>query len=252
MIRLAGARLKPHCSADRMMHLVVPKLFTKWILLAVLFAAVSPGRCDLLFVSEPLRLVGEPAFSADGLNLLVDAVSREPVALLQDPSQRLTSEIRPRTLQGVQNTTAASDLPVLRVTDLLPDFWAAPAMWQHFQAGPESFSGVGRDQRIKDWAGRPQTDRRAYALDNGAAPRSAAAALAPRGAGRLTVSRGRAYLSLGWSGFAGRIYALEFTPDLKVPFRALQTFINPQDGVVTIGLSLDGRSSYYRVAELSP
>lgn len=221
-------------------------------LLMFLVAGGNPGGSHLALASEPFPLVGEPVFSADGLTLLVDALDRAPWALLRDPSQQMTSDRRPLTIRTVQDDIASPGLPVLRVTCVLPEFWAEPAVWQHFRGGPESFSGFGKDQRIKDWAGRPHTDRRAYAMDNGLALSDTTTVGSPRGPGRLTLERGRLTLSLKWNGVAGRVYSLEFTPDLKTAFRTLITFINPQDGVVTIPVSPDGGSGYYRVAELSP
>jgi hypothetical protein len=217
--------------------------------MAILLATSGVSQTDLLFATEPLRMVAEPAFSVEGLTLLLDVVEGAPVALLQDPSVCLTPERRPVTFLATQEKTELSDLPVLRVTDVVPDFWAEPAVWRHFRGGPASFSGIGRDQQYKDWAGRPQTDQRAYALDNGFASSNAPL---PSGVGRLLVVGPPESPSMMWSGAAGRIYALEFTPDLHSRFQRIRTFINLRAGVVTIPLSLEGRSGYYRVAEVTP
>lgn len=246
----AGNRVS--CAHEHRMMRSIRSILAKSGILMFLVIGGNRGGSDLALASESFPLVGEPVFSADGLTLLVDALDRAPLALLRDRSQQMPSDRRLLTLRTVQDDIASSRLPVLHVTCVLPEYWAEPAVWQHFRGGPESFSGFGKDQRLKDWAGRPHTDRRAYALDNGLASSHPSTAGLPNGPSRLTVERGRATLSVEWNGVAGRVYSLEFTPDLGTAFRTLLTFINPQDRVVTIPVSPDGGSGYYRVAELLP
>lgn len=234
------------------MPCVAVKRLARWCLGALLFTAAVPGAPGGVSASEPLSVAGQPAYAAAGYTLLLDPVERHPVGLLQPPAGPVVLERRTLTLHVLQENSASSGLPVLRVTDVLPEFWAEPSVWAPFRAGPAAFSGLGRDQRIKDWAGRPETDRRAYALDNGLTPRRSAASFSPPGTGRLRWVLDTRLFSLAWNGVAGRVYAVEYAADLHTPFRTLRTFIHPEDGEVTLSFSPDGPAGFYRVSELSP
>lgn len=220
-------------------------------LLALLFAA-GPAASGWLRASEPLPVSGKAAVSVDNLSLLLHPLTGAPIALLADPAQQLPGDRRHLTLHTIREDAESSDLPLLRVTGVLPEFWAEPASWRLFPGGPGAYSGYGRDQRWKDWAGRPHTDRRAYPLDNGPGGRPLPAAPAPPGAGQLNLAPGAGSLSLSWAGAAGRVYTIEHTPDLSVPFRPVRTFINPRDGAVSVDLPTNERSGYYRVLETTP
>jgi hypothetical protein len=196
--------------------------------------------------------MGLPSASYEGLTLLIDPLAHVPVALLLDATDRLPPGRRSLTLHGIQDDSVSLGLPVFRVTDALPEFWAEPAVWQPFRTGPAAFSGLGRELRTKDWAGRPFADRRAYALDNGLPARWTAAALSPSGVGMLEWSAVRGSLSLAWDGVAGRIYGLEYTEDLNRSFRNLRTWIAPADGRLHLELPVAAAAGFYRLLELPP
>ncbi len=211
------------------------------------------GLVDGSRASESVWTVGRSSMVAGGYTLLLNPVDGIPAALLDDPFHLMVPERRLAALRGVAEVAATTGLPVLRVTCVLPEFWAEPAAWGHFRAGPDAYSGEGRAVGIKDWAGRPETDRRAYALDNGLPPRMTAQSFPPLGGGQLTLVRGAASLLISWRGGEGRVYALEFTGDLATPFRAVSTFIQAEDGEVTLSVSPeDGEAGYYRVSEQLP
>ncbi|MCL4179662.1 MAG: hypothetical protein KJ072_18180 [Verrucomicrobia bacterium] len=210
------------------------------------------GACTVVLGGEPLAMVGQPAASYEGLTLLLDPSDHTRMALLLDPTDRLPPERRSQTLHGMQVESVSAELPVFRVTDALPEFWAEPAIWQHFRVGPAAFSGMGRGLPTKDWGGRPFTDRRAYALDSGLPARRTAAALSPSGVGMLELSAGRASLSLAWDGVAGRIYGLEYSEDLNQSFRNLRTWIAPADGRLHLELPVAAAAGFYRLVELPP
>jgi hypothetical protein len=174
------------------------------------------------------------------------------VALLRDATNLLPPGRRSLTLHGIEEDSVSGGLPVFRVTEALPEFWAEPAVWQHFRAGPASYSGMGRELRTKDWAGWPFRDRRAYALDNGLPARRTAAALSPPGVGALELSIEGTSLGLAWEGVAGRIYSLEHTEDLNLSFRNLRTWIAPADGRLNLELPADVVAGFYRLVELPP
>jgi hypothetical protein len=224
----------------------------RWMPLGWSFVLAVFGGCIVVYANDPLPMVGRPAASYEGLTLLMDPLEHAPVALLLNATDRLPPGGRSLTLHGIQDELVAADLPVFRVTDVLPEFWAEPAVWQHFRAGPAAFSGMGRPLRTKDWAGRPFTDRRAYALDNGLPARRTAAALSPSGVGMLEWSAGRGSLLLAWDGVAGRIYGLEYTEDLNRSFRNLRTWIAPADGRLHLELPVAAAAGFYRLVELPP
>jgi hypothetical protein len=220
--------------------------------LGLSFAFAVIGACTVVRGGDPLPMVGQPSASYEGVTLLVDPLEHAPVAFLLEATERLPPGRRSLTLLGIQDASVAVGLPRFRVTDALPEFWAEPAVWQSFRAGPAAFSGQGRELRTKDWAGRPFADRRAYALDNGLSARRTAAPLSPSGVGMLQLSAGRASLLLAWDGAAGRIYALEHTEDLNRSFRNLRTWIAPADGRLHLELPVAAAAGFYRLVELSP
>lgn len=226
---------------------------------------IRPGRCFAaglfgvllsvaVLASEPLPVVGQPAASVDGLTLLLDPVDGTPIALLEGAVGRLPPQRRSLTLHGFRDETSSAGLPLLRVTDVLPEHWAEPAVWQPFRTGPAAYSGLGRELRMKDWAGRPLTDRRAYGLDNGLPSRRTSAAFSGPGVGTVGLSVGPSSISfsLTWTGVAGRLYAVEHTADLSRSFRVIRTLIAAEDRQLMVELPADGAAGFYRVVELPP
>ena len=234
------------------MSLVTVQPIVRWMPLGLSCVFAIFGACFVVRGGGPLPIVGLPSASYEGLTLLIDPLEHAPVALLLEATDRLPPGRRSLTLHGIQDDSVAVGLPRFRVTDALPEFWAEPAVWQPFRTGPAAFSGLGRELRTKDWAGRPFADRRAYALDNGLPARRTAAALSPPGVGMLELSAGRASLSLAWDGVAGRIYALEHTEDLNRSFRNLRTWIAPADGRLHLELPVAAAAGFYRLVELPP
>ncbi len=250
IIPLAGCGGEPHDTRNHDMCFATASSMIRWMLHAWRCVVGVAGACTMVLGGEPLAMVGQPAASYEGLTLLLDQSDRTRMALLLDPTDRLSPERRSQTLHGIQVESGSADLPVFRVTDALPEFWAEPAVWQHFRVGPAAFSGRGRELRTKDWGGRPFADRRAYALDNGWPARRTAAAFSPSGVGRLEVSAVRGALSLAWYGVAGRVYGLEYTDDLKQSFRNLRTWIAPADGRLHLELPVAAAAGFYRLVEL--
>ncbi len=230
----------------------VTRLMARRLVLDLLFGAGILAACSALTGAEEFVVVGQPGATAGALTVWLDPLDGTPVGLLarSGAADWLTPEDRVMTLHVVRDDMRSGGLPVLRVTDVLPEYWAEPAVWQHFRVGPASFSGRGRDLRIKDWAGRPFTNRRGYALDGGLAPRRTAASVSPAGPGILALASGETALSLTWSGVAGRVYALEHAADLSGPFVPRRTLIASDDGPVTILLAAEDAAGFYRVAEL--
>jgi hypothetical protein len=224
----------------------------RWMPLEWLCVLAVVGGCTVVHGGGPLAVVGQPAASYEGVTLLLDPLECAPVALLRDATNLLPPGRRSLTLHGIQDDSVSAGVPVFRVTDALPEFWAEPAVWQHFRAGPAAYSGMGRELRTKDWAGRPFTDRRAYTLDNGLPARRTAGALSPPGVGVLELSVGGASLSLAWEGVGGRIYSLEYSEDLNLSFRNLRIWIAPADGRLNLELRADAVAGFYRLVELPP
>lgn len=186
------------------------------------------------------------------MTLLLDAVERDPVALLLDPDTRLAEHARPVVLQTVWENSEASGLPRLRLTDPLPEFWVQPASWRPFVRGPESYSGMGREVRARDWAGISATDRRAYRLDPGLRATPTLSSVAPPGVGLLRLGGSTGSFRVNWNGVAGRVYQLYYTADLGSPFQLMDTLIASEDGQAQFALPTLGTLGFYRIAEITP
>jgi hypothetical protein len=215
-----------------------------------LFLAFLPFGCA--FGDEALPICVLPSVSAGGMTLLLDAVERDPVALLLDPDTRLLEHDRPAVLQTVWENPEATGLPRLRLADPLPEFWVQPASWRPFVRGPEGYSGMGTEVRARDWAGIPATDRRAYRLDPGLRKAPTLSSVAPPGAGLLRLGGSTGAFRLTWNGVAGRVYQLYYTADLGRPFQLVDILIASEDGEAQFALPTLGSSGFYRVAEVTP
>ena len=143
-------------SAPRM-SLVTAQPMVRWMPLGLSFAFAVVGACTVVRGGGPLPMVGQPAASYEGLTLLMDPLERAPVALLLDATDRLPPGRRSLTLLGIQDDSVSVGLPRFRVTDALPEFWAEPAVWQHFRLGRPRFPAwdascgprIGRAGRLR-------------------------------------------------------------------------------------------------------
>jgi hypothetical protein len=178
--------------------------------------------------------------------MLRDPFSGYPMALLDDRFQRLLPS-QAGIIQGTHKENS-SGLPVLVVGDVSPEFWAQPSAWKMFQRGPSAYSGFGNDISPREWAGRPASDRRAYALDPGPKqyvpiPRST------EGVGLIQIQIAAGSVLLRWQARPGRIYVIESTAALGKSFEPLQTMSSLEEGPVVLQLPRTSAHQFYRVAE---
>jgi hypothetical protein len=218
------------------------------------FLGLALGLLYLGFArgGEPLSVCAVPALSSGGLTLLLDPVELTPIALLSDPDARLPLNRWPMVLQTVQDNPGAAGLPLVRLTDALPEFWAQPASWMSFVRGPEAYSGLGTEVRARDWAGMPATDRRSYRLDPGLKPDPTPNSSTPPGGGLMRVQVSPGSLRLAWNGLAGRVYQVQYTTDLRRPFQSVQTLIASEDGEAQVALPISDSQGFFRLVEIAP
>ena len=218
----------------------------RWRILAL--AALAQIMPALATASEPLAASGTWD-SLDEINwLLRDPLTAKPGALLHDPSGWLLSAGGSGVIQGSVEPNPAG-LDIVSVDDVLPEFWAQPCVWNPVQRGPSAYSGFGTDAGPREWAGRTDFDRRAYALDPGSRAQDELAAPETPGAGTITIQVIPGSLVLIWHGLSGRIYAIESTPSLNQPFQLMQTVGSLTDGDISIELPMSPGHGFYRVAE---
>ena len=213
---------------------------------AWLVTGAAPG-------DSPFPTSGFRSVAAGGWSLLVDPLTAETVAILEDPALRLPPEPGSLVLQSEGQVPAAGVPAWLRVVDALPEFWAEPAIWGHFLKGPGAASGWGRDTGHAGWQGSPFPDRRAYRLDPGL--RSVALAGYLPGVpniGTLGLHPGPGGLQLTFNAMAGRLYEVQFTRSLLTPFVLQQTVIGLANGPQTVGLPADGSTGFYRLVQRPP
>jgi hypothetical protein len=98
---------------------------------------------------------------------LRDANNGALLAGLRDPDNRLNGVGPSGRVTILAETTYARELdglPIYRVVELLPEYWAQP--WGRSARRPSNFSGPP-SARAKDFAGTPATTYRSYGWDNG-------------------------------------------------------------------------------------
>ncbi len=212
-----------------------------WVV-AVVMAAAHPG------IAVELRAVAgkwEPTGGSDWV--LRDALTRRPVALVEDAFGRLAVG-GSGVIQGALDSNLEG-LGILTVYDVSPEFWAQPSVWNTFQRGPSGFAGFGRDAGPREWAGRPAFDRRADALDPGwqVVGNSSAPVSAP--ATSLGIQANPGSLVLHWPAPRGHLYVIESAPSLDQPFQPFKTFGSVAEGEISVVLPTDSQQGYYRVTE---
>jgi hypothetical protein len=137
--------------------------------LAALFFALTIS-CAIT-AGEPISFSGilqrQPVGQFLSSAFLRDANNGALVAGLRDPQNRLGGVGISGHVTILAETTYAREvngLPIYRVLELLPEYWAQP--WGRSARKPSNFSGPP-DTRAKDFAGTPATTYRSYAMDNG-------------------------------------------------------------------------------------
>jgi hypothetical protein len=197
--------------------------------------------------SEPVAVAGvwEPSAGVDWL--LRDPLTAQSAALLDDPFQRV-SPGGAGVLQGTIET-ASGGLPVIQVQDVSPEFWAQPSVWIPFQRGPSAYSGIGRDSGPREWAGRPEFDRRAYALDPGWRKHVSYVAGPPSRIGAISVQVIPGSVVLSWRALPGRRYVVESTAALGERFQSVRTIDSRSDQNISLELPINAAQEFYRVAE---
>lgn len=201
----------------------------------------------------PLAVAGKLGASVGGTAILLDPIYGIALATLEDPSSLLPEAPRSMVLQTTTSTLITGKTPVLRVLDVLPEFWAEPAVWGHFLKGPGAASGFGNEILPRDWAGRPATDRRAYPLDAGLRSVELAESFSiPFTLGTLHINYLRSGILLSFTGRAAHAYAIQYTAALTRPFSVIQTVISPDSSSQTAVLPILGGSGFFRVVELTP
>jgi hypothetical protein len=206
------------------------------------------------FLLFPVLAFGEPWAASvhwERVNgagwLLRDVSTSEPVALASDPAQVLSST-QPGVVQGAMERSG--DLPVVTVNDRFPEFWAQPSVWNSFQRGPSTFSGLGRDVGPEHWAGRIAADRRASAFDPGQRSRVVRTGVSPQ-PGPIRYEHYDGGLLLAWAGDPGRVYVLEASDSLSEPFHVIEVFGAVGQGELSISLATTpGGQRFYRIKEV--
>jgi hypothetical protein len=203
---------------------------------------------DTAAASEPRAVAGQWEQVGETDWLLRDPLTAHPVALLEDPFGWLLRGGG----QGVIDTAWTSHpagLDVMNVEEVSPEFWAQPSAWNMFQRGPSMYSGFGRDAGPREWAGRPDFDRRAYDLDSGWQVEEVLATPPTPGVGPIKIQVKAGLLALHWQALAGRVYVIEFTPALTRPFQTLQTLGSLVEGDMSMELPMSSADGFYRIAE---
>jgi hypothetical protein len=212
--------------------------------------------CALAMTVEAVTMAAEPRAMAGRWEhigetneihwVLRDPLSGDPMALLDDRFGRLSASGGSGIIQGTRDESGSGS-PVIIVEDVSPEFWAEPSAWKMFQRGPSTYSGFGNDLGPREWAGRPDSDRRAYALDPGSKQYDPAPPLTEGVVIEIQLSPGS--VRLRWQARPGRIYVVESTPALGQLFQPLQTVSSLEDGPVVLQFPRTSARRFYRVAE---
>jgi hypothetical protein len=116
-----------------------------------------------------------------------------------------------------------------------------------FQRGPSAYSGFGNDISPREWAGRPASDRRAYALDPGSKQYDPAPPLIEGVV--IHIQLGPRSVRLLWQAQPNRIYVIESTPALGQLFEPLQTVSSLEEGPVVLEFPRTSTRQFYRITE---
>lgn len=201
----------------------------------------------------PLAVAGRPGTTVGATTVLRDPVDGTAIATLEDPSSQLPSDIRPLVLQTTGVDAGPGTAPALRVVDVLPEFWAEPAVLNHFLKGPGAASGFGNEIRPRDWAGIPATDRRAYPMDAGLRSVELAPSFTiPSNIGRVRVSYLPRQIVLTFDGLGAHAYAVHYTTALTRPFTVVTSLISADSRPQTVVLPASDEAAFFRVVELIP
>lgn len=185
-----------------------------------------------------------------GLDWL-DPLTGSVVATLDPASPWLPSVGSPSVIQA-RASTGMGGRPHLQVTDVLPEFWAQPSVWNSFAKGPEGYAGQELERSPNDWAGRPFTDRRATAYDPGLLSRTLSNPTEPLGLHSIRATIINGFLVISWNGRAGWLYTLESTPTLSKAFRPGNQWVAKADGIQSLPLNLAVGSTFFRMIETAP
>ena len=198
--------------------------------------------------SEPRAVAGNWERVGGNDWLLRNPLTAQPVALLEDPHGWLLAPGGGGVIDGAWEPNPAG-LDVLRVQEASPEFWAQPSVWSLIHRGPATNSGFGMDAGPREWAGRPDFDRRAYDLDPGWQGEDVLAHPPTPGVGTIKIMVNRGALALHWHALPGRVYVIEFTPTLNRPFQTMQTRGALTEGDMSMELPMDSAHGFYRIAE---
>jgi hypothetical protein len=206
-------------------------------------AAFSPG---ILAAAEPRAVAGH--WEGVGTNgwLLRDPLTARPVALLDDPFGSFSPD-GAGIIEGLYESHPIG-LDVISANGVSPEFWAQPSVRKRIHQGPSAYSGFGTDAGPREWAGRPDFDRRAYDLDPGWRDEEFVSAPSP-GAGTIGIQIDAGSLTLAWHAQPGRVYTIEFTTSLNEPFQPVQTLGTIGEGDTSVELPMGPTTGFYRIAE---
>lgn len=204
-----------------------------------------------------LSLIGTSAAAADAVRavagewdhnagniLLHDPLTHRPTAVLQDPAGRTMAGDRGILFGGIQLQPVG--LSTISVSEVAPEFWAEPAAWKY--SGPAAYSGFGKDAGVREWAGRPDFDRRAYALDPGWRIRSMVD-MEQVHVGTVHIAPRAEAMQVRWRGLSNHVYRVEFSPSLGQPFTTVQTMESLGEQDLSVLLPVQAGQGFYRVAE---
>ncbi len=188
--------------------------------------------------------------SEGGLDWL-DPLTGSVVATLDPASPWLPSVGSPSVIQA-RASTGVGGRPNLRVTEILPEFWAQPSVWNRFAKGPSGYAGQELERSPDDWAGRPFTDRRASAYDPGLLSRTLSNPTEPLGLRSIRATIINGFLVISWNGRAGWLYTLESTRSLSKAFLPGNQWVAKADGIQSLPLDLAVGSTFFRMIETAP
>lgn len=212
----------------------------------ILLAAAAASVPGILAAAEPRAVAG--TWERVGTNdwLVRDPLTARPVALLDDPFGMFSTD-GTGIIEGLYESHSPG-LGVASASGVSPEFWAQPSAWGRIHQGPAAYSGFGTDAGPREWAGRPDFDRRASHLDPGWRDEELADAPSS-GAGTIHIQFNAASLKVLWHALPGRIYTVEFTPSLNKPFQPVQTLGSVGEGETAVELPVGSAEGFYRIAE---
>ena len=225
----------------------------------MVLSALALLACPVIRSSEPVPVAGTvekaPANGQFATHFLRAERAGKIIAGLRDPRALLPVLLPSKViLQATQTGRRdVNGFPLLDVDGVLPEAWAQPASRGFFVKGPGAFSGFGRDAQIKDFAGVPFEELRAYETDNGIGGVVGRAGSEAPPLGVREVGLTRSGIVISWDAVGGIRYQLLTSPTPDGPYRVINEVLPSEDGDQTFTVTLDGAAAaFFRILASEP